>query len=175
MARAGIISAVPETSETITRTVLLASEEETAAFAGRLAPELRGGDVLCLHGDLGAGKTTFTRSLVRALGSPAPVSSPTFTLIHEYNGGRLPVVHVDAYRLSGPDEGEDIGLSEYLRRNDSVMVIEWPERIADLLPPARLDLTLTETGDSYEARSVTLMSSARRWQSFLGVLEKACC
>jgi tRNA threonylcarbamoyladenosine biosynthesis protein TsaE len=142
-------------------TVTVSSEEETLTLAGRLAVLLRPGDVLCLHGDLGAGKTTFTRGLVRALGSPAPVSSPTFTLIHEYAGGRLPVVHADAYRLSGAAEAEDAGLGEYIERGDAVLVIEWPERIADLLPPDRIDVTLADRGG--DSRAITLSAQGGRW------------
>lgn len=137
------------------------SPEETAALAARLAALLQPGDVLCLSGDLGAGKTTFTRALVAALGSPAPVSSPTFTLIHEYHGGRLPVVHADAYRLRGPGDVPDTGLEEYLVEGAGVTVIEWPERIAAALPDERLDIALTDTGG--DARQVRLTPHGERW------------
>jgi tRNA threonylcarbamoyl adenosine modification protein YjeE len=141
--------------------ILLVDEAATNRAALALAPLLRPGDCVLLHGDLGAGKTTFTRSLVRALESPAPVSSPTFTLIHEYPGGRLPVVHVDAYRLTGPADAESIGLTEYWNIGDSVVVIEWPERIAEALPPDRLELTLEEIGD---ARRLTIATVGDVWR-----------
>ena len=121
------------------------SEEETQLLAATVAAQLLPGDVLCLYGDLGAGKTTFTRGIVAALGSPALVSSPTFTLIHEYTGGRLPLFHMDAYRLQNADDAVSTGLADYLARTDSVTIIEWPERIATLLPNTRLDISITET------------------------------
>ena len=132
-------------------------------FAEKLSALLRPGDVLCLQGDLGAGKTTLTRGLVRALGSPARVSSPTFTLIHEYDGGRVPVVHVDAYRLSGAAEGDDAGIGEYLQAGDRVTVIEWSERITELLPPDRLEIVITDKGD--DRRMLTLFPHGSRWDS----------
>lgn len=140
--------------------------EETEAVASRLAPLLGAGDVLCLRGDLGAGKTTFTRGLVRALGSPALVSSPTFTLIHEYHGGTLLVFHIDAYRLRGPGELADLGFDEYLEQG-GVTVIEWPERIEEALPPERLDVHLEETGEDDEQqqqrRRIRILPRGARW------------
>ena len=148
--------------------VTVNSVEETQERAAKLARFLRPGDLLCLSGDLGAGKTTFTRGLVRALESPAPVSSPTFTLIHEYLGGRLPVYHVDAYRLSGAAEVEGIGLEEYLMRGDGITVIEWPERITSALPEGRLEIRLEETED--EARRITMTGHGDRWREALSVI-----
>lgn len=122
--------------------------------AQQLAISLKAGDVVCLRGDLGAGKTTFTRALVAALGSVAPVSSPTFTLVHEYTDGRLCVAHMDCYRLESSAEWEQAGLAEYLSSGEWVSVIEWPERIEAVLPQQRIEVTLHETGP--EARTITL-------------------
>jgi tRNA threonylcarbamoyladenosine biosynthesis protein TsaE len=106
--------------------ILTSSEEETSAAGERLAARLRGGDVLLLHGDLGAGKTAFVRGLARGLGaSPEDVSSPTFTIIQEYRG-RLTLYHVDLYRLQ-PLEAADLGLDELADR-DAVVAVEWAER-----------------------------------------------
>lgn len=106
------------------------SEEETAQVGRDLATKLRSGDVVLLHGDLGAGKTAFTKGLAEGLGvSRDEVSSPTFTLIQEYRGGRLPLFHVDLYRLNDPREIEDLGLDEIAA--DGVLAIEWAEK----LPP----------------------------------------
>jgi tRNA threonylcarbamoyladenosine biosynthesis protein TsaE len=109
------------------------SPEETIAFAQALAATLRRGDVLALSGDLGAGKTHFVKGLAAGLGSTTSVTSPTFTLIHEYSGGRLPLFHFDFYRLDDADEALKIGLDEYLD-GDGVCVIEWGEKFPGLLP-----------------------------------------
>lgn len=144
--------------------VIVTSEEETANVAVRLAAQLWPGDVLCLRGDLGAGKTTLTRALVAALGSPAPVSSPTFTLVHEYKGGCLPIWHVDAYRLRSADDTADIGLDEVFLTGEGVVVIEWPERIEAALPNDHLDIAIRDTGG--DTREITLTPHGPRWASF---------
>jgi tRNA threonylcarbamoyladenosine biosynthesis protein TsaE len=109
------------------------SVEETIAFARDWAQSLGPDDVVALIGDLGAGKTQFVKGLVAGLGCAVEVTSPTFTLLHEYNGGRLPVFHFDFYRLSQRAEVEDIAFHDYLK-DDGVVVIEWADRFADLLP-----------------------------------------
>jgi tRNA threonylcarbamoyladenosine biosynthesis protein TsaE len=112
------------------------SEDETAAVARALAPSLRAGDVLLLSGDLGAGKTAFVRGLAEGLGvAPGEVSSPTFALVHEYRGGRLPLYHADLYRLDRA-AAEDLGLEE-MGAADGVLAIEWPDRLTHDLPGAR--------------------------------------
>ena len=111
------------------------SEEETVAIASRLAATLAPGDVLLLSGNLGAGKTAFVRGLAQGLGvDPDEVSSPTFTLVHEYRGGRLTLYHVDLYRLDRAGT-EDLGLEE-MGVADGVLAIEWPERLSHALPRA---------------------------------------
>ena len=110
------------------------SPAETIALARTLAATLRRGDVLALSGDLGAGKTHFVKGLAASLGTAASVTSPTFTLIHEYPGGRLPLYHFDFYRLDDADEALRIGLDEYLD-GDGICVIEWAEKFPTLLPP----------------------------------------
>jgi tRNA threonylcarbamoyladenosine biosynthesis protein TsaE len=105
-----------------------ASEAETAAMGRDLAQSLRAGDTVLLRGELGAGKTAFVRGLAEGLGIPAEdVSSPTFTLIQEYRGGRLPLFHVDLYRLDDPREIDDLGLEEIAA--DGVLAIEWAEKL----------------------------------------------
>jgi tRNA threonylcarbamoyladenosine biosynthesis protein TsaE len=120
------------------------SEEETATLARRLAPTLQPGDVLLLSGNLGAGKTAFVRGLAAGLGiDPQDVSSPTFTLVHEYRGGRLTLYHVDLYRLERAAT-EDLGLDE-LGARDGVLAIEWPDRLTHSLPAAkRLHLEIVD-------------------------------
>jgi tRNA threonylcarbamoyladenosine biosynthesis protein TsaE len=112
-----------------------ASEEETAAVARTLAGGLAAGDVVLLTGNLGAGKTAFVRGLAEGLGIDArEVSSPTFTLVHEYRGGRLTLYHVDLYRLDRAAT-DDLGLDE-LGVTDGVLAIEWPDRLTHSLTPA---------------------------------------
>ena len=104
------------------------SERETAAVGRELAASLAAGSVVLLFGDLGAGKTAFVRGLAEGLGIPADaVSSPTFTLVQEYRGGRLPLFHVDLYRLDDPREIEDLGLDDIA--SDGVTAIEWAEKL----------------------------------------------
>ena len=108
--------------------------EETFELGKRVAGELRRGDVLALCGDLGAGKTQFVKGLAAGLGIEAEATSPTFTLIHEYQGGRLPLYHIDLYRLEQPEEALNIGLDEYLDGN-GVTAIEWADKFEPLIPP----------------------------------------
>jgi len=123
------------------------SVAETEAIAASLAEKLHGGECIALHGDLGAGKTQFTRGLVRALGGPSKsVSSPTFVLLNVYPGGRLTVYHLDAYRISGPEDFEAIGFSEILEQN-GVVIVEWAERVIGLLPPNRIDVHIRPTAE----------------------------
>lgn len=149
------------------------SAEETQAVAARLANLLRPGDLLTLSGDLGAGKTTFTRGLVTALGIPAQaVTSPTFTLLHEYRGGRFPVYHADAYRLTQASDAEEIGLIEVIDTGEGVAVIEWAERIIAALPTERLEIALEDTGD--DSRTISLTGRGERWANLVSEWSATC-
>ena len=113
------------------------SEEDTQRIAGELASSLKAGDVVLLSGDLGAGKTAFVRGLAAGLGvDPGEVSSPTFTLLHEYRGGRLTLYHADLYRLERAAT-EDLGLEE-VGATDGVLAIEWPDRLTHRMAGAVL-------------------------------------
>ncbi len=112
------------------------SESETEALGEALGRELRAGDVLALDGDLGAGKTAFTRGLARGLGYSGRVTSPTFTIVNEYEGGRLPLFHFDLYRLTSPEELFDIGWEDYLERG-GVCCVEWSRLGGSYLEKAR--------------------------------------
>ena len=123
------------------------SPEETWGLAAELADGLGPGTVIALHGDLGAGKTCFIQGYAAALGIDEPITSPTYTLIGEYEG-RLPLHHIDLYRLSGPEEALGLGLEEYFDAN-AITAIEWAERAEGLLPPDLLHIRIeadTETG-----------------------------
>ena len=114
-----------------TKTIVTSSEAETTAIGRELASGLSAGSVVLLFGDLGAGKTAFVRGLAEGLGIPAEeVSSPTFTIMQEYRGGRLPLYHVDLYRLDDPREVEDLGLDEIA--DGAVLAIEWAEKLRDV-------------------------------------------
>jgi len=108
------------------------SPEETSEIGRQLAAQLRAGDVLALAGDLGAGKTQFVKGMAMALGVEIEVTSPTFTLIHEYPG-RLPLFHIDLYRLESEDEVLKIGIDDYLD-GEGVTVIEWADKFETLMP-----------------------------------------
>lgn len=117
-----------------------------AAVAGELARVIRAGDVVALSGDLGVGKTTLARALIQALGWHGEVPSPTYTLVQSYDPPdvRVPVWHVDLYRLDSPDDADALGLFE----TDAALVIEWPERLGDRLPQDALRLTISGSGDA---------------------------
>ena len=113
------------------------SEAETEILGRRLAERLRPGAVVAYRGDLGMGKTAFTRGLAQGLGCRTRVTSPTFTIVNEYEGGRLPLFHFDMYRLDGAEDLFDIGWDDYLDRG-GVCAVEWSERVAEALPPERV-------------------------------------
>ena len=124
------------------------SVAETEAIAAELARQLTGGEVIALEGDLGAGKTQFVRGLVKGLGgSPRAVSSPTYVLLNVYDGGRLTVYHLDAYRVGGADDFEAIGFIELLEQG-GVVAIEWPQRVEGLLPLHRFNVRITTVEES---------------------------
>lgn len=145
--------------------------EETQNLAIALAQVLRGGELITLRGDLGAGKTTFTQGLARGLGITKAVKSPTFTLIREYQGQALKLNHMDLYRVE--DQYEELGLEEYFNQQESVTVIEWPEQMGAQIPDQHLDLAirLTPDGDreiEVNARGTIYEALLTKW---LGQLE----
>lgn len=133
-----------------------ASEQETAQIAAQIANTLKSGDILCLYGDLGAGKSVFCRSLIRTLSSnnTLEVPSPTFTLVQTYDTYNAPVWHFDLYRLEDPEEIYEIGWEDALY--DGICLIEWPQKLGALLPPKRTDITITTNSD--ETRNINIES-----------------
>jgi tRNA threonylcarbamoyladenosine biosynthesis protein TsaE len=125
------------------RTIQSYSVDDTEQIARSLAAHLKGGDVITLTGDLGAGKTSFTQGLAKGLGVQRYVNSPTFTLIKEYQGTSLALYHMDVYRVD--DEFEELGFDEYFY-GSGVCVIEWPLMIQGQLPHDRLDITIVKKG-----------------------------
>ena len=130
--------------------------EETEGIGEKLGKMLPPGTILAYRGDLGAGKTAFTRGLARGLGCRERVTSPTYTIVNEYLGGRLPLFHFDMYRLSSADDLWDIGWEDYLERQ-GVCAVEWSENVQDALEDA-IVITIEKTGS--ESRRITLEGGA---------------
>ena len=130
------------------------SPEETEALGARLARALEPGAVVAFTSDLGAGKTAFVRGLARGLGIRDRVTSPTFTVVNEYEGGRLPLFHFDLYRLGSADELFDIGWEDYLARG-GVCAVEWSERMEELLEPGTIRVDLRR-GEDEDRRVITV-------------------
>ena len=128
------------------------SPEETEQLGAALGRIVRPGTVIAYRGDLGAGKTAFTRGLARGLGYAEPVTSPTYTIVNEYLGGRLPLFHFDMYRLTSPDDLWDIGWEDYLDRG-GVCCVEWSENVAEALENP-LTISIEKLGDT--TRRITL-------------------
>ena len=116
-------------------TFATASSEETVALGRRLAADARPGDVWALVGDLGAGKTHFVQGVTAGLGAAGAATSPTFTLVHEYTGGRLPVFHFDFYRLENAFEALALGWEEYIDDSGGLTLVEWADKFPAILPP----------------------------------------
>ena len=135
------------------------SPEETEAVGRKLAAQLQPGDVLAYYGDLGAGKTAFTRGLAAGLGVTEPVTSPTYTIVNEYLSGRLPLFHFDMYRLGSADELFDIGSEDYLARG-GICAVEWSENVEEALDGA-LRITITKDSVDETVRTITIEGSAR--------------
>lgn len=126
------------------------SPQETQKIAAELVSMLSPGSVVCMYGDLGAGKTAFVQGMTKALNIDEPVTSPTFTIVNEYNG-TLPLYHFDVYRIGSSDEMFEIGFDEYVN-GDGISVIEWAELIEDILPPDTISVTIRknmEKGEDY--------------------------
>ena len=128
------------------------SPQETEALGQKLGQVLPAGTVIAYRGDLGAGKTAFTRGLARGLGITDPVTSPTYTIVNEYLGGRLPLFHFDMYRLHSADDLFDIGWDDYLERQ-GICAVEWSENVEEAMENA-LTVTIQKLGE--ETRKITL-------------------
>ena len=126
------------------------SPEETRKVAENLVQFLRDGDTIALYGKLGSGKTTFVQGLARGLGIKLPIVSPTYTLVRQY--GRL--IHVDLYRLENREQVQELGLVEYFAHNAYIVVVEWAEKIEDLLPKRHIKVKLEFTGEG--ERKITI-------------------
>ena len=135
------------------------SADETQALGQKLASRLAPSDVIAYFGDLGAGKTAFTRGLAQGLGITDPVTSPTYTIVNEYLSGRIPLFHFDMYRLSSSDELFDIGWEDYLSRG-GVCAVEWSENVEDALQDA-IRVTIEKDADEPDTRHITITGGPR--------------
>lgn len=135
------------------------SADETQALGQKLASRLAPGDVIAYFGDLGAGKTAFTRGLAQGLGITDPVTSPTYTIVNEYLSGRIPLFHFDMYRLSSSDELFDIGWEDYLSRG-GVCAVEWSKNVEDALQDA-IRVTIEKDADEPDTRHITITGGPR--------------
>ena len=131
------------------------SESETEALGARLAKRLIPGAVVAYRGGLGMGKTAFTRGLAKGLGYSGRVTSPTFTIVNEYEGGRLPLFHFDMYRLENADALFDIGWEDYLDR-DGICAVEWSEQVTEALPPDTVWVRLERCPEADGWRTITI-------------------
>ncbi len=140
-------------------TVITKSPEQTELLGKKLAAFLRPGDVIAYYGDLGAGKTAFTRGLAAGLGIREAVTSPTYTIVNEYLSGRMPLFHFDMYRLSSSEELFDIGWEDYLARG-GVCAVEWSENVEDALTGA-ISITIEKDPAQLDWRKITIEGGAR--------------
>lgn len=129
------------------------SAEDTARIAAEFSKTLSPGAVVCLFGEMGVGKTVFTNGLCRALGACEYATSPTFTVVNEYDGGNFPVYHFDMYRIEDEDELLELGFDEYLS-SGGICIIEWPENIPNSLPEKRINVKILR--DSFESRTIII-------------------
>lgn len=147
----------------MTCTFVTRSPDETRALAQRIGALLQAGDLVVLAGEMGAGKTAFTKGVALALGIHEPVASPTFTIVREYTDARIPLVHVDVYRLDHVQELHDLGLDDVLGE-EAVTVVEWGDRVSAALPGDRLDVRI-EFGDGDDDRVFTIDCTGASWAS----------
>jgi tRNA threonylcarbamoyladenosine biosynthesis protein TsaE len=143
--------------------VVTRAPSDTLALGERLGRVARAGDLICLWGELGAGKTQLTKGVALGLGIEGTVNSPTFVLMSEY-AGRLPLFHVDLYRLADAADALAGGVIDE-RQEDGLTVVEWPDRMGVVLPRARLDVRIDGTGD--EPREITLVAGSQRYAAYL--------
>jgi tRNA threonylcarbamoyladenosine biosynthesis protein TsaE len=136
--------------------VIVRGLKETEKFAKKFAKILKGGDVVLLSGDLGAGKTTLVKYILRSLGVKCEITSPTFTIMREYNTKKFDIYHFDMYRLGGADEAREFGLDEYVFSKSlrSLVFIEWAENVADMLTGKYIKIDITMLDE--ESRTITI-------------------
>ena len=156
--------------QTFSCTVVTHAPQETAALAGQLGAAAEAGTVLCLVGDLGAGKTLFTQGFARGLGVTEEVTSPTFALMNQYCG-RLPVTHFDLYRLEREEELDEIGFYEFAEPSGGIVLIEWADKFPDALPKPHIRLEI-ERGDTEDERRLMFFTTEEDSALWRALMEK---
>ncbi len=151
----------------VDRILELADEEAMLTFGARIAQVSQGTGLLYLHGDLGAGKTTLSRGIIRGLGHRGAVKSPTFTLVEPYELGPVRAFHFDLYRLADPEELEFLGIRDYFG-GDALCLVEWPQRGAGLLPKPDLDITISAHGSGRRLLLQPRSARGEAWCEALG-------
>lgn len=132
------------------------SPEETFEFGKELGKQAKAGNVICLDGELGVGKTVFTQGFAAGLGIEEPVNSPTFTILQIYEEGRLPLYHFDVYRIEEPEEMDEIGYEDYFY-GDGVCLIEWASMISELIPETAIQVTIKKDLEhGFDYRTITV-------------------
>ena len=137
------------------------SEEETIELADNIESEKFTKMVMCLRGELGSGKTVFTKGFAQALEVKEEVTSPTFTIIKEYTSGEMPLYHMDVYRLDG--KVDDLGIEEYYNKK-GITIIEWADMIEDYLPDKRLDIRIKNSSEDEDKRIITITPHGRKYE-----------
>ncbi len=134
--------------------IVTENEQQTIAVGEKISGVLVKGDIVVLKGDLGAGKTHFVKGLAKGVGSEDLVTSPTFTLLNEYAGGRVTIYHFDMYRLSGREEASELGFEEYFDKKtlDGVSVVEWPEQVDGLIKPPYYEIEIKKTDNENQRK-----------------------
>lgn len=151
--------------------LVLESPAQTGELASRIAAAIDTGGAIAFHGGLGSGKTTFIQALAAALGCGGLVTSPTYTIINRYEGGRFPLVHVDCYRIRGEDELWDIGLAEMFT-SDVMVCVEWSEKAAGILPDERLGFKLETVGRNRRNAELTMFGNL--WPALDSLMDQIC-
>ena len=149
------------------------SPEQTADLAVIVGKRIREGTVVCMEGDLGAGKTLFVQYLARTLGVEGKVTSPTFSLMNIYEGF-CPILHFDLYRLESEEQLEDIGFFEYTEEPEGIVVIEWADKFPQAMPEEHVHVKFERTGRTEEERRITFSCAGERDEEFLEELEAYC-
>jgi tRNA threonylcarbamoyladenosine biosynthesis protein TsaE len=149
--------------------ILIKNTKETEDIAKRIGASGEKGDTIILSGDLGAGKTTMTKGIALGLGIEQMIKSPTYTIIREYREGRLPLYHMDVYRIEGG--ADDLGLDEYFE-GDGLSVVEWGKLLGDFMPLDYLDITIEKDSEDTEKRKLLIQAFGRRSEQFLARIQQ---